>query len=232
MSGCRPKSQAPEETLAIFSDIIRWRQAVFGLTGAFCLPPIVGTMIDRKYHSPWGEIRSGVRRVVGWMATTLQLAMAIVAALLGWIWLSSTWDNWRFANHQFGNAVEIERVLGSKRWHWESFGCKYAIIVMSPASADRVDRLGPPILSGATFWPKDDWEQKPVPPEYFDPYSNTVGSSCLRELEKHNADAVRRALMSNTVRRSGVILSERSATSRVAFFDPDSRIAGLIMYGD
>ena len=173
-----------------------------------------------------------LHQLVRSLAATAGLIVVAIMLLLSWWVLSATWDNWRYAERQFGHAVEIERVIGSKRWHWQAFGCTYAIVVLTPASAKQIADRGPAMLSHVSvtkhkrkqlliLWPKTGWAQAPISSKVLDS-GESVYSACLGELDKDDTAAVRQALLSKTVWRSG----------RRAFVDLESRIAGLIRFGD
>lgn len=174
------------------------------------------------------------RRGLAWLMVIAVVAPVIFLILaFGVLQLYHGYQNTNYAKAAFGDAVEISRVVGSKRTHGivTAVGCTYAVIAIGARQAKALEAEGPQSLritntAFAKRWPQK-WQSTPFPV----PAMETCGDGgpaipcCLKDF----SDADRASILSGLSNQSGWY-SERAG--HVAFILPGQRLVGLVRYGD
>ena len=125
-----------------------------------------------------------------------------------------------YANKVFANTVAYDKVLASRKWHWQTFGCTYAIVSLKEAASH-----SPP----DSWLGNEIWSKTPVhlaTPIHHDDTTNPI-SICATEgsLSLGVADRLQTA-----VRDPGSYYIHLGET--LLLYSEPQKIAAVVRYGD
>ncbi|BBL74601.1 hypothetical protein [Methylomagnum ishizawai] len=87
----------------------------------------------------------------------MKIAKVVVVALIGICGVTPAgliiFQNKTYASKVFANTVAYDKVLASRKWHWQTFGCSYAIVSLKEGASH-----SPP----DTWLGNETWSKTPV----------------------------------------------------------------------
>ena len=129
-------------------------------------------------------------------------------------------QNNTYASKEFANTVVYDKVLASRKWHWQTSGCSYAVVSLKEGASH-----SPP----DTWLGNETWSKTPVRltrPIHHDDTTNPI-SICVTEgaFSSEVADRLQTA-----VRNPGSYCIQLGET--LLLYSEPQKIAAVVRYGD
>lgn len=154
----------------------------------------------------------------------MKIAKVVVVALIGICGVTPAglivFQNKTYASKVFANTVAYDKVLASRKWHWQTFGCSYAIVSLKEGASH-----SPP----DTWLGNETWSKTPVRltrPIHHDDTTNPI-SICVTE-GMFSSDVAAR--LQTAVREPGSYYIHLSET--LLLYSEPQKIAAVVRYGD
>lgn len=154
----------------------------------------------------------------------MKIAKVVVVAVIGICGAAPAvlvvFQNRTYANKVFANTVDYDKVLASRKWHWQTFGCSYAIVSLKEGAS-----YSPP----NTWLVNETWSKTPVRltrPIHHDDTTNSI-SFCVTK-GKFSLDVA--AGLQAAVRYPGSYYIHLGET--LLLYSEPQKIAAVVRYGD